>query len=157
MLAGDQWDYFIKPCTCCLSIAWSGSVGMVTVKTAWRWETTGQKTNTENRCFCSRLIVFNPLVVSKSVLQSCMSFCLGLSSITHSHSLTHSHIHTHTHIYTQTSRMCVTVITQQGMLGNLVKDVRNVNHLQSVLLTDWPVLPPPEELHWLLIDPALSL
>lgn len=43
VLAGDQWDYFIKPCTCCLSIACSGSVGMVTVKTARDEKPPGKK------------------------------------------------------------------------------------------------------------------
>ena len=37
------------------------------------------------------------------------------------------------------------------MLGNLVKDVRNVNHLQSVQLSHWSILPPSEEPHWSLV------
>ena len=32
------------------------------------------------------------------------------------------------------------------MLGNSVKDVRNVNHLQSVLLCHWLIFPPPGQL-----------
>lgn len=39
----------------------------------------------------------------------------------------------------------------QGMLGNLVKDVRNVNHLQSDRLSHWSILLPPELLHWSLV------
>lgn len=79
-----------------------------------------------------------------------MSCCLGRSEI----------INTHTHtnaLYTQASRLCITVITPQGMPGNLVKDVRNVNHLQSVLLSHWSILPPPEALHWSLVHPAVSV
>lgn len=37
------------------------------------------------------------------------------------------------------------------MLGNLVKDVRTVNHLQSALFSHWSTLYPPEELHWPLL------
>lgn len=64
--------------------------------------------------------------------------------------------HTYT-LYTQAPRLCITVITPQRMLGNLVKDVRNVNHLQSALLSHWSILPPPGELHWSLVQPAVSV
>lgn len=54
--------------------------------------------------------------------------------------------HPHTYTLAHTHAKCITAITLQRMLGNSVKDVRNVNHLQSVLLCNWSIFPPPGQL-----------
>lgn len=58
---------------------------------------------------------------------------------------------------TRASSACIKAITPQGMLGNLVKDVRSVNHLQSVVLSHWSILPPPGELYWSRIQQTVSV
>lgn len=96
---------------------------------------------------------FSPCMLALS-LTCCVEFCLSILC----EPLLRERVKYHTHtLYTQASRLCITVITPQRMLGNLVKDVRNVNHLQSVLLSYWSTRPPPEELHWLLVQPSVSV
>lgn len=79
---------------------------------------------------------------------SLVVWAVALGEVKVTYALTHT-------FYTQAWRLCISVITPQGMPGNLVKDVRNVNHLQSVLLSHWSILPLPEEPHWSLVQPAV--
>lgn len=139
VLVGDRRDYPIKPCTCCLSCTWR-SAGPITDR-----DGCCQTESEKKLLFSSRRVSWKLCFVVSKSFQLCVS-CVAPQRRKTSQRL-----------YTQATKTVHHSNHTARMLGNFVKDVRNVNHLQSALPSHWSARPPPTELHWSLVPPAVSV